>query len=54
MITTTIEIDTNSIPDTELHLLSRDLVEVIQQYFEDPEVQADFEKWQKERRALKK
>ena len=40
------------IPDYEIDSLARALLPAIQKYFEDEEVQKEFEEWQAERQKL--
>lgn len=47
-IVTNAPIDPQSIPGYELDRLTRSVVKAVRRYFEDPAVQADFERWQQE------
>ena len=44
--------NTTGIPDYEIDSLARALLPAIQKYFEDEEVQKEFEEWQAERQKL--
>lgn len=43
------EINIKSIPQYQLDRLSGSLVDVVRKYFEDPEVQKEFEAWKRNR-----
>lgn len=49
----TVHINTDSIPAHQSDAMCRTLISCINRMFEDPAVQADFERWKKERQQKK-
>lgn len=49
IVTGSVELDWNKVPEVEKTTLCRTLYECAERFFENPEVQAEFEAWRKAR-----